>query len=142
MLFRSFTGIPNGVKRVTINFYNLTKSGTTYSFGARLGSGSLTTSGYFSIGTYAVNTVGNQQGTDRFTTPFTGSNTIDSGSFVFCHMGSNLWIGNHTLAAHSGSTYYTGVGSGYVTLSGVLDRVALTYDSDTFTGGSVNCFYE
>lgn len=138
----TFTGIPSWARRITLVFNNITKSGTTYAFGARVGSGSLATSGYVSHYTYLTISGGNGTDSTSFTSAFTGSNTIGGGHWVFYYSGGNVWVSSYLFTAYSGSTYYTGQGGGYVTLSGTLDRVALIYGSDTFTGGTITGFYE
>lgn len=141
----TFTGIPSWAKRVTIMMTNLTYS-TTVGMNFQIGSGSLTTTGYTSTG--AVITTGggvnatNGTGTGIQTHgPYTGP---VSGQFVLTLLNpaTNLWVGTGIITYTGGTAL--GYTSGYIALSGVLDRVSVntTAGTATISSGSVNILYE
>jgi hypothetical protein len=141
----TFTGIPSWAKRVTIMMTNLTYS-TTVQLSFQLGSGSLTTSGYASSGSI-VTTGGGANATNSTGTgiqthgPYTGP---VSGQLVLSLVNSatNLWVGTG-LFAFTGATAVAHT-SGYIALSGALDRVAINTIAGTATisAGTVNILYE
>lgn len=139
----TFAGIPSWVRRITINLSNVTKSGSTYGLAAQIGSGSLASSGYVHSASY-VYASGYASGTytNGFGSAFSNSTSINSGSYIISNVGGNVWSCVNIMMVNQGSTYYTNHGAGSVTLAGTLDRVALTYFTDSFAGGTVNCFYE
>jgi hypothetical protein len=138
-----FTSIPSWVKRITVMFSGVSTNGTSNIL-IQIGSGSVTTSGYTSGGTYTSNS-------STFTAYTTGigintaigSGTAIHGSIVLSliNNSSNVWIGNGVLGDTAGSTYTSG---GSKTLSGTLDRVRITTvnGTDTFDAGSINIMYE
>lgn len=138
-----FTGIPSGVKRITVMFNGVSTNGTS-NIQVQIGAGSIDTSGYSS------GVVQLQGGTATIGTAstagflLTGSNSAVSvyyGNVVFDLLSSNTWI-------ESGTLYNTvGVinnGASAKALSGVLDRVRITTvnGTDTFDAGSINILYE
>lgn len=135
----TFSTIPSWVRRITLNHTALTKASGGGIFGYRIGSGSLATSGYT---TYAWYNGGGSSGyayNNSFGTVYTGTNYAISGTCVLVNMGTNLWLANYSISSNGP---LVAIGSGYITLGGTLDRAAVTWDTDTFTGGLVNCFYE
>jgi hypothetical protein len=135
-----FTGIPSWVKRITIMFNGVKTSGTSIVI-IQIGSGSLTTTGY--LGTTAMSTSTYNYSTG-FGTGVDGAATyVRHGAFRIHPLGSgNIYI-------YEGSLGYSDSGrasdnGGSVTISGVLDRVAVTTvnGTDTFTAGNINILYE
>lgn len=132
----SFTGIPATVKTVILTVASLDP---TADVRIQLGTSSgYVTTGYASSGS-AVTASG--AATDTSTTGFliniTGS--VGSGSIRLTHMGSNVWVCDHTIGT---STSKTCIGGGVVTLPGVLDRVQIIPDTGTFAAsGSFNLMY-
>ena len=143
-----FTGIPSGVKRITVMFSGVS---TNYTGSAniilQLGtSGGVQTTSYAGSAGYFVNAgasvVANYtNGLNIYTT--TAANTF-SGVITFALLDSStgLWVGSYSLgrgdgvAVHSGGTTKT--------LSGTLDRVRITTanGTDAFDAGSINILYE
>lgn len=137
-----FTGIPSWVKRITLVLNGVSMSGAS-SFLIQLGSGSITSSGYVSLGNgfdQASNTAG-VTSTAGFPMFMANAARTCSGQMIITNMSSNIWVSSHS-AAQSAATVIAGGGN--VTLSGTLDRVRLTTVSgtDTLDAGSVNILYE
>jgi hypothetical protein len=140
-----FTGIPAGVKRITVMCNGISKSSSA-NFLFQLGdSGGIETTGYVGngIATTAGPTVVNVSSTAGF--PMAGDavgTALVYGSIVFTLLGSNAWIANGLMTTGNG-IYNTSI-SGSKTLSDTLDRVRITTTSgtDTFDAGSINILYE
>ena len=139
----TFTGIPAGVKRITISVYEIESPAAPASaFLLRLGSGgSLTTSGYFSVnGRLAGGTSTVWTDTVAFIVGVK-TNTSDkaSGLVILTNPTGNAWV-------LSGNTYLIGYGpqfdAGSVLLPGTLDRLSLFPDAGNFSGGTINILYE
>ena len=140
-----FTGIPSGVKRITVMFNGVSTSGTSIPL-FQVGAGSVTSSGYnaFTTATYATN--GNATSTQGFplnTSANSAGNDLYYGNISLCTIGSNIWTVNFVLGVSAGGNTTT-QGGGSITLSGTLDRVRITTTNgtDTFDAGSINILYE
>lgn len=138
-----FTGIPAGIKRVTLMFQGLSTNGTSLPR-IQLGSGSVTTSGYLTVAGY----FGSSQAAASSTGGWDfygdgGAGSLRTGQIVFTLIGSNTWVGTGMFDDEA-STVYVWAMSGKVTLSGSLDRVRVTTvnGTDTFDAGSINILYE
>lgn len=137
-----FTGIPSWVKRITVTL-------TDISFAAagagriRLGtSGGLVSTGYTTANT-AIATGGNTFGTitDGVASISTNSAAVVvTGQFIIVNVTGNTWQSNgfSTRAADS----ITNVSTGYIALSGTLDRLSLVATTSTFDAGTINILYE
>jgi hypothetical protein len=140
-----FTGIPSWVKRITVMFNGVSKSGTA-NFLVQLGtSGGITTTGYVTRAGFvgASPNTGQSTSTSGFITAGDSGGTIFvSGAFVFTNVSGNIWVG--ALSAATDPNNYGVCGGGNVTLSGTLDRVRITTSNgtDTFDAGSINILYE
>lgn len=137
-----FTGIPAGVKRITVSLVGVSTSGSAFVM-VQVGSGSLTTSGYLGSATY-FNTAGSSSNNSNgFKTDYFGNAAdIRHGIAVLVLVSGNIWAFSSMIGASNVAA--TGFGAGSVTLSGTLDRLALTTSNgtDTFNAGSVNIQYE
>ena len=134
-----FTGIPSWVKRITVLFQGVSTNGTSL-VQVQLGSGSIATSTY--VGNYGNPVAASVHGTGFVTGGNASAADLRSGTVVLCHMGANIWTEAGIIGVTSGQQPY--VSSGYIALSGVLDRLRLTTvnGTDTFDAGSVNILYE
>jgi hypothetical protein len=139
-----FTGIPSWVKRITVMFNQVSTNGSSNKL-IQLGAGSVTTTGYVAESTsFSGAAVG---GASSYTTGFGiasgGAGEALFGNITICQLGSNLWVANYVLGNVTGANN-AWIGSGYVTLSGALDRVRITTvnGTDTFDAGSINILYE
>ena len=140
-----FTGIPSWVKKITVMFNSISTNGASNPI-IRVGSGTFATTGYVSSGTnldpgLVVNASGSTAGLQLCSAA--GATVIFGGNIVLTLLGSNTWVSCGTIARadNSGSMF---LNSGYVTLSGTLDRIRLTTvnGTDTFDAGSINIMYE
>ena len=139
----NFTSIPSWVKRVTVNFNNVSTNGTS-AFLVQIGSGSVQTTGYSSsLWSGGATTINAENG---FIASVSNGTYGFSGIMTINLQNTNTWIAtcissltNPTLTANIG---YQCVGN--VTLSGALDRVRFTTfnGTDTFDAGSINILYE
>ena len=138
-----FTGIPSWVKRVTVMFNGVSTSGTSQ-MQVQIGAGSVTTSGYLSVGGDFVISggVGGTTSTTGFVTGDNVSNAVRHGHMVITSFGSNIWVSSHTIG--STTSNYVALGGGSIALSGTLDRVRITTvnGTDTFDAGSINILFE
>lgn len=131
-----FTGIPAGVRRITVMFNGISFASTGQLL-LQVGAGAVSTTGYVSC---ASSSGGNVASTAGFLLANAGGAVETSnGSAVLLNPAGNTWVqsGNNILAAATRSS------AGAVTLGGVLDRVRLTSTTgDTFDAGSVNIAWE
>jgi len=141
--YADFTGIPSGVKRITVMFQGVSTNGTS-NWLFQLGSGSVTTSGYLGNGYRANNSALwlVVSYTTGFGVNFDLATAVAHGSVVFTNISGNNWVANGFFA-RSDITNVGGTG-GSISLAGVLDRVRITTvaGTDTFDAGSVNILYE
>jgi hypothetical protein len=134
-----FTGIPAGVKRITVMFSGVSTNGTSIPV-IQLGSTTVTTTGYTGAGntngTVANGTVGILLSGDNAAT------YVRYGSAVLTNITGNTWVGSAYFGL-SDSARVTG-GGGAIALSGTLDRIRITTvnGTDTFDAGSINILYE
>ena len=138
-----FTGIPAGVKRITVMFNGVSTNGTS-TVQIQLGDSSgVKTTGYTSAGSY--NGPGN--GGSNSTTGLIvihGPNAVSlcSGICTLALISGSTWVSSSVLGRNAET--YTQMGGGVVALSGTLDRVRITTvnGTDTFDAGSINILYE
>jgi hypothetical protein len=132
-----FTGIPSGVKRVTVILTDVSAGGSVFLI--RLGpSGSYADTGY-------VGATGNSGGSSSQTTGFglnrgvAGADTT-SGNLIIVNPTGNTWIASGTFSRGGGMS----TSAGSVTLSSVLSQIRLTTvnGTDTFDAGSISVLYE
>lgn len=138
----TFSSIPAWVKRITVMLNGVSTSGTSF-IELRLGSGSITSTGYISRASVITNAVGSRSSTSGMAIDTNNvASSTRTGTAVFTNISGNTWI--MSFVGDEESTTMTLLGSGSVTLSGTLDRVALTTvnGTDTFDAGSVNILYE
>lgn len=139
-----FTSIPSWVKRVTVMFNGVSTNGTS-SFLVQIGSGSITSSGYNSVGAGCINAAPPlvASSTAGFILVSDTATDVRSGALTINLVGSNVYIANHTQGGIGGRNVVWW-GGGSVTLSGTLDRVRITTvgGTDTFDAGSINILYE
>ena len=135
-----FTGIPAGVKRVTVLFNGVSTSGTSIKQ-VQIGAGSVTTSGYLSTGSNLSTVAVVSSLTSGFILYTNNASDVISGCMVLTLISGNTWVSSHTAKA---ATTISITGGGDVTLGGTLDRVRITTvnGTDTFDAGSINILYE
>jgi hypothetical protein len=140
----SFTGIPSGVKRITVMFQGVSTSGTSLPQ-IQIGSGTFTTSGYLSSGLNATASNGVANST---TGMLLDGNAVatnirhGSATLTLINSSTNAWV----MSSVMGLSDIAGVkiGGGSISLSGTLDRVRITTvnGTDTFDAGSINILFE
>ena len=136
-----FTGIPSGVKRITVMFSGVSTSGSSNIL-IQIGSGSFTASGY--IGTSQLTTT-SANASVAFTTGFglinAGAAYISSGILTIDQISTNAFVSGGTFMCNQPGVIST---AGQVSLSSTLDRVRITTvnGTDTFDAGSINIIYE
>lgn len=139
----TFSGIPTGVRRVTLNWAGVVGTGN-YNLMIQLGTaGGIASSGYVTTGAYYGTSTAALSGyTGSWQTVGWYVTYTTTGSLVFTSLGSNVWVGVGTYAVE-GQNYGNQM-MGRATLSGPLTTVYVTTASSggTFTGGSMNLFYE
>lgn len=135
-----FTGIPSGVKRVTVMINTVSLSGTDNLLVQLGDSGGFEVTGYDSSSSYATTSIGDTTG---FTAAFTAAGNSHSGHMVLTRVNdSHLWVESHSVRRDGGSNTNTH-GGGDKTLSGELTQIRVTRSgTNTFDAGSINIMYE
>ena len=139
----NFTGIPAGVKRITVMFNGVSLSGTA-SFLFQVGAGSIVTTGYAGGGgRYGGGTIASASYTNGFNPSNVTPGATYGGHLILTNVSGNIWAASGNFGASGGieSGCFCG---GSITLPGVLDRVRITTSNgtDTFDAGSINILYE
>lgn len=142
---KDFTGIPVWVRRITVQFQNVSLSAAgivSIQLGTSSGletSGYVGTSGLVSFHSYSIT---NGIGVDL------NSNTLNfHGQVIIENISGNTWVSSHFLGASGG---YLVIGGASKTLGAALDRLQIratdttgaTSGSINFDAGSVNIIYE
>lgn len=141
----NFTGIPSGVKQITISLDAVSTNGTS-GIQVQIGdAGGLETTGYISTGSNSDATAIAASGSTAGFFIRNGSATVTSNGSIILTLHDptfNTWCAQGLLSGSSGSTqYYV---SGKKVLSATLDRISLVTvnGTDTFDAGSVNIAYQ
>jgi hypothetical protein len=139
-----FTGIPSGVKRITVILSNVSTNGTSQLL-IQLGTSSgIDATGYASSAWGAVATASNMAVstvTSGFILTYTSESTASfHGSVNLLKVDSNTWVQSGVV----NSSQRSGVSSGTKSLSGVIDRVRITTlgGTNAFDSGTVNIMWE
>jgi hypothetical protein len=137
------TGIPAGVKRVTVMLNDVSTNGTSAVM-LQIGSGSILTTGYeaSSGGLYTPTGAAFASYTTGFGVFADQSVSRRSGSWVISTHSGVVHIATH--AVSSPQVGHSSSGAGVVTLGGAIDRIRLTTvgGTNTFDLGSVNISWE
>ena len=135
------SGIPSGVKRVTLMLNGVTNAGNSFLV-AQLGAGSVQTTGY-------VTSVGGVYGGTAASNSAPGTNgayimNYATGTPIYGHVMCTVFSGNTWLVSSTlGGSNRMSVGTGIVTLSGSLDRInVIESTGGAFSAGSINIIYE
>jgi hypothetical protein len=137
-----FTGLPAWVKRITVMFNGVSTNGSSF-VQVQLGSGSVTTSGYYSAASDIVTSVTTSTSTTGLLfTKNSAAADIRVGAMTITNISGNIWISTATSVLTNAAV--SNVSAGNITLSGTLDRIRITTvnGTDTFDAGSVNILYE
>ena len=139
-----FTGIPSTAKRITVMFSGVGSNGTSYIV-IRIGAGSYQTTGYDSVASASTTAGGYHSTTAGFYIYYPAyiATSSLSGIITLINITGNVWVQSGNV---SDSVYglVTASSSGFVTLSGALDRLRVTTvnGTDTFDAGTINILYE
>jgi len=146
----SFTGIPSGVKRITVMLSAINTSGSN-NVVIKVGtSGGTVSSGYVVVGSNAGQNALPASGTASnaffldYGLPTSASLRYGIATLALLNASTNLWAFSATIGEAISGTYFLMAGGGSVALSSVLTSVTLTTSNgiDTFSGGSINILYE
>ena len=138
-----FTGIPAGVKRITVMFNGVSTNGSSI-VQVQVGAGSIQAAGY--VCGCGIQGNANNTGLNTYTTGFAiqGNTASDLryGAYTLYNISANTWVCSGT--SYNTTAPYSCETNGVVTLSGTLDRLRLTTvnGTDVFDAGSVNILYE
>lgn len=138
----TFTGIPSGVKRITIMVNGLTTSASGIPI-VQIGLTTPETTGYTGTVSQIASVPGFYSGTTGFSLNAAGNSAYTlRGHLVLTLVNSstNLWVSAVNMG---GSGNFCVNGGNAKTTTGVIDRVRITTTStDTFTAGTINILYE
>jgi hypothetical protein len=137
-----FTDIPSWVKRITVVVNGLSYAAAGQGV-IRIGSGSLTTSGYTAIVTTFSSTPATTLTT--ITNGLASINTASAaaaitGQYVISNITGNTWVLSGTASRTSDAIVININGS--IALGGTLDRLSLVATTSTFDAGTINILYE
>lgn len=138
---QDFTGIPSGVKRITLVLNGVGTNGSSMKL-VQLGTSSgFETTSYTAWSNTLTNVLSRGNSTAGFYIQQGAASEALSGSFTIINISGNTWVTSGALAIDTAGTVVFG---GNKTLSGVLDRVRFTTvnGTDTFDAGSINLMYE
>lgn len=135
-----FTGIPAGVRRITVIFAGVSTNGAAL-YQVQLGAGSVETTGYNSSASTGSSVNTSTTGLLSIVNIVAGN--THSGMVVLTNITGNVWVISGATGA-DGAALVGSVVSGSKSLSGVLDRVRVTTvgGTDTFDAGNLNIIYE
>jgi hypothetical protein len=139
----TFTSIPSWVKRITFVMSGVSTAANSY-MTVRVGSGSISTSGYVGYYSYVTNAGATSAAstTDGFQIQSASAGNNVYALVTICNVSGNSWVA--TVAGGSPAASTTFQGGGGITLGGALDRVSITtpVGTDTFDAGTINVLYE
>ena len=135
-----FTGIPSGVKRVTVMFSGVSTNGTSNLLIQLGDAGGIENTGYVSAANYATLAAGSTSGFILLWGINAAADT-QQGCVIISNLTGNVWVSNGNMADNA---LRNSSSAGAKTLSAVLDRVRITTvnGTDTFDAGSINILYE
>jgi len=139
------TAIPSWAKRITVNFYGISLSGTQLPL-IQFGTGATptwATSGYDSSSDNYATTAGPAAATTAGFVIGSTSSAAQShnGAYTFTLLGSNKWVGTMNGSITNGSVLF---GGGRVNLSGEVTAIRLFSNggTNTYDAGSASVMYE
>jgi len=139
-----FTGIPAGVRRITVILNGVSVSGTSNLLIQLGDAGGIENTSYTSVTTRIGGAGGvSQTSTAGFVlTDSLAAVNIYQGTAIFCNISGNNWVLAGSLSASSGGN--TSVFNGSKATSDTLTQVRITTvnGTDTFDAGSINILYE
>lgn len=138
-----FTGIPAGVKRVTVQLAGVSVS-STGKIQVQLGTGgtpTYTTSGYVGSTTDMTGSLATSNISTGFMLNNSGAAFTFQGTFTITNVTGTTWACTAVVSQSDAARSY--LVSGTIALAAVLTAVRITTNStDTFDAGSINILYE
>lgn len=140
-----FTGIPAGVRRITVMFNGVSTNGGG-NLALRLGtSGGFVATGYDGIFGY-WGTISAAYGALSASFNLSNGSTgdISTGRWILENISGNVWLATFTGTIKNGGNTWVSYCSGVVSLSGALTQLRLTTDTGTptFDAGAINIMWE
>lgn len=136
-----FTGLPSGIKRISLILDGVGLSGTD-DLRVQLGdSGGYEIGGYTGASVYhSTNNVGIND-TQSFPIIYSVAGRFITGVYTIENLTGNVWVAKFT--GLDETTLINITGAGRKTLSGTMDRIRIKADgSNTFNAGQINIIYE
>lgn len=139
-----FTGIPSGVRRITILLNRVSTNGTEYLKFLIGDSGGFETADYYSISGQTFSSNGNaHEASNGFTTTWGSTAGNRTGAFFLHNLTGNMWVFSGMHSGEDGVNKGVVMTGGRKSLSGELTQIRITQTgSNTFDNGNVNIFYE
>ena len=137
-----FTGIPSGVKRITVMFSGVSTNGSS-NLQIQIGdAGGIETTGYLGSSSQLAGATNSANYTTGFGVFLANSANIVHGTVCAANISGNVWAISGVIGLSNAATTVTVTGS--KTLSDTLDRLRITTvnGTDTFDAGSINILYE
>lgn len=141
-----FTGIPAGVRRITVMLRQVSTNGSA-SYALRLGtSGGIISANYDSSWSYDAPGVGGASfgSTNHFGIYNGGAADITSGIVTLVNQSGNLWLFSFAGILAAGAGRFRSYSAGFIDLGAALTQLRLTTDggAPTFDNGSFNMKWE
>jgi len=141
-----WTGLPTWVSRITVMLNGVSTNGTS-SYRIQIGTGgSYTVTGYTSNSTRIAGTPEVDSSTSGFIltgTSVNDSTSVFTGVITLTRFSGNTWSSHGILNDPGNANTNSNVSTGFVTLSGALERIKVTTASgNTFDAGNINIAYE
>ena len=136
-----FTGIPAGVRRVTVTLAAVSSNGSS-NFQIQIGAASIDVSGYASVANAFNNTPASVTASSGFLINTTnGAGSLWTGKIELVMRSDGKWVTSGSIINEVGSVSIFG---GRKDLSASLQRLRLTTvnGTDTFDGGAINILWE
>jgi hypothetical protein len=141
-----FTGIPAGVRRITVIFSGVSTNGTSNPLIQLGDSGGVETTGYSALSFFMQNA--GSTGVVTSTAGYAVASALAANSLIATFVinlidsSANRWVISGTGSQESGVSTF--ISTGVKALSATLDRVRITTvnGTDTFDAGQINILYE
>ena len=138
-----FTGLPSGVKRVTVMFNNVSPSGTAALLLQLGDSGGFETSGYAGSADARVSNSPAAMSSGFILQPEMFAGSTYAGTAIVTLENSNAFTWTClAIVSRSDGTSTVGYGSGVKSLTATLNSVRITLSSGSFDAGEINILYE
>lgn len=138
-----FTGLPAGLRRITVMFNGVSTSGTA-SLRVQIGVGSTPdTTSYVSSSTLLTSTVTSTSTTSGFDFLGADAGYTRSGLLTITNVSGNIWVASGVLANTTTVVFTCTCGGTHTTASALgMVRITTSNGTDTFDAGSINILYE